>query len=160
MSTKETNQKRVLTPRPQRRKVYQRVREAQIPKYVEKHFAKDGYEIRLVRWAVRGEPDYRYLNRREQEGYEFVSQDELPEEYLKTMRIRDTSVSKGLITNGGDLCLMKIDSDLRQSRRDYYAGLARAELDAVDVNVYGPRKGLKNTGSKSKVVMREPTFNE
>lgn len=157
-STKNTSTS--TSSRPQRKKVYERVREAQIPKYLQEQFAKDGYEIRLIRWAIRGEPDYRYLNRREQEGYEFVSKDELPEEYLRTMRIRDTSVSKGLVTNGGDLCLMKVDSDLRRSRKEYFEDLAQSELKAVDINVLEKKHGLKNTGTRSKVVLREPTFNE
>ena len=87
--------------RPSRRKVYERVKESEIPDYVREHFKKDNYDLRLVRWQIAGEPDYRYLTRREQEGYEFVKTDEVPKEYLRTMRIRDTQVTKGLVTAGG-----------------------------------------------------------
>lgn len=142
-----------------RRKVYERVRDAVIPKYVYEHFAKENYYPKLVRWSIRGEPDYRYLARREHEGYEFVTADELPEQYLKALRVKDTQVTNGLVTNGGDLCLMKIDIDLRNSRIDYFHQEAQGEVDAVNINVL-EKKGLRNTGSRSKVMMREPSFQE
>jgi len=149
--------------KPQRRKTYVRPTSSDLPDYVTEKFLEDGYALRLVRWAIRGQPDYRYLNRREQEGYEFVTAEELPEEYLRTMRLRDTHVATGLVTNGDDLCLMKIDLDLQQSRVDFYNEQAQRELDSVDVHVLERkgilrRRGLQNTGSRSKVMMREPSF--
>lgn len=146
--------------RPKRRKVYERVREAQIPDYVRKLFLEKGYHLRLVRWGIRGEVDYRYLSRQEQEGYDFVLKDELPSEYLRTLRVRDTDISKGMVTNGGDLCLMKMDIDLLKSRQDYYEDLARQELNAVDIHVLEKKHGLRNTGSKSQIMHREPSFQD
>lgn len=146
--------------RPQRRKVYERPAESDIPRDVIEYFAKDNYDVRMVRWAIKGEPDYRYLNRREQEGYEFVRKEELPESYIRTMRIRDTQVAKGLVTNGGDLCLMKVDKDLRKSRVKYFEGVAQDMLNAVDVNVIEKKGMLRNLGSRSKVILREPTFQD
>ncbi len=146
--------------RPARRKVYERPSATSIPKSVEEAFAKDGYALRLVRWSLKGEPDYRYLNRREQEGYEFVKLSELPKDYAGQVRIRDTQTTKGLVTNGGDLCLMKIDVELRQSRVDYYDQQARNEQDSVDIHVLEKRGKLLNTGSKSQVMLREPSFQD
>lgn len=146
--------------RPKRRKVYERPSATSVPKSVEDKFAEKGYALRLVRWSLKGEPDYRYLNRREQEGYEFVTVDELPKDYAAQVRIRDTQTTKGLVTNGGDLCLMKIDVDLRQSRIDYYDQQARDELNSVDIHVLEKRGLIQNTGSKSTVILREPSFQE
>lgn len=142
--------------RPQRRKVYQRPRDTDIPDDVRQTFLKDGYELKLVRWLINGEEDYRYLARRENEGYEFVKESELPVAYVRALRLKDTSVTKGLVTTG-DLCLMKIDSDLRQSRREYFQREAKHELEAVDINIL-EKKGLRNVGSKTQVLNREPSF--
>ena len=146
--------------RPQRRKVYERIRESDIPKDVVAEFAKDGYTLRWVRWSMKGEIDYRYINRREQEGYEFVKAGELPESFKRALRLKDTPVVEGLVTNGGDLCLMKIDTDLRQSRIEFFDRKARTEQDAVDVHVLEKKHGLKNLGSKSRTMMKEPSFRD
>lgn len=140
-----------------RRKVYERVRETDIPQYVKDFFAKDDYELRFIRWSIHGQPDYRYLNVREQEGYEFVKAKELPDEYRRVMREVDTNIGNGLVTNGGDLCLMKIDSDLRRSREAHFDDVATQEIEAVDLNVLN-KKGFITKGSKSSVIMREPSF--
>lgn len=144
--------------RRERRKTYVRPTESDIPQSVANYFAKDDYELRWVRWSVNGEPSYKYLNHRELEGYEFVTVQELPKEYVRTLRIRDTQVTKGLVTNGADLCLMKIDKDLRQSRREFLETKAQEQLDAV--NNYVKEKGLRTTGSRSSVVYREPVFRD
>lgn len=146
--------------KPQRKKVYERPSTSGIPQHVIDSFKEDGYALRLVRWAIRGEPDYRYLNRREQEGYEFVSAKELPADYLRMLRVRDTGTVHGLVTNGGDLCLMKIDMDLQKSRTEFFNDQAQKELDSVDVHVLTKRHGLRNTGTKSKVMLREPSFQD
>jgi hypothetical protein len=144
--------------RPARRKVYERVRSTMIPEAIKQHFAKRGYDLRLVRWSVGGVEDQRSLTTRENEGYEFVDAKELPDNYLKQLRLADTRSRNGLVTMG-DLCLMKIDSELRQSRRDYFADETKAEMDAVDVHVL-EKKGFRNLGTRSKVIMREPTFSD
>lgn len=147
------------TSRPARRKVYKPIQQTDIPDYVKEKFDKEGYVLRFVRWAIRGEPDYRYLNIREQEGFEFVSPDELPESYLNSMRIVAKGKSaNGLVTNGGDLCLMKADKELMESREEYFSNITENNIKAVDVNVTLGRKGFVTRGTKSSVTMREPSF--
>jgi hypothetical protein len=139
-----------------RKKVYERVSQSSIPEYVQEEFRKDNYELKLVRWAVEGEEDYRYLARRETEGYEFVTVDELPIQYRSALKLRDAHGKSGLVTTG-DLCLMKIDIDLRNSRRDYFQNIADRQVQAVDVNVL-EKKGFITKGTKSTVSVREPSF--
>lgn len=144
--------------RSERRKVYERVKDSQIPDYLVEEFKTKGYDLRFVRWAILGKEDFRYLGRREREGYEFVTQDELPEEYIRTVRMRDTSMAKGLVTMG-DLCLMKIDTDLANSRRDYFNDEADTMAEAVDIHTL-EKKGFRNLGTKTRTMMREPSFKE
>jgi hypothetical protein len=142
-----------------RKKVYERVRESVIPDELVSHFKKDNWDLKLVRWSLMGEEDYRYLARREREGYEFVTKDELPDWFHKTVRFMDTKARPGLVTIG-DLCLMKVDSDLRNSRRQSYQDETDREVEAVDLHVFAQRKGFKNLGTRTKVMMKEPSFQE
>lgn len=144
--------------RPQRRKTYTPVRETQLDQGLVDHFAKDGYAVKLIRWAIQGDEDDRYLARRQQEGYEFVSKDEVPAHFLKSMRIKDTRSAHGMLTMG-DLCLMKVDQDLRQSRREHFRNQTENEIAAVDYHVMH-KKGFHTAGSRSKVSLREPSFQE
>ncbi len=133
--------------------------ETEIPDVVRQIFYKDNYYLSFIRWSLEGEEDYRYLSARENEGFEFVKSSELPQDYLKSLRVMDTRARKGMIVSG-DVCLMKIDCDLLQSRKEYYEQLTKDQSDAVDINVISKRKGFKNLGSKSKVTHREPTFQD
>lgn len=144
--------------RPQRRKAYQPIRETQLDSALIELFARKGYDLKLVRWSIQGEEDYRYLNRRAQEGYEFVTKDEIPDHLLSGLRLEDTRTVNGMLTIG-DLCLMKIDSELRQSRREYYRDVTEREIAAVDVHILS-KKGFQTNGSRTKVSLREPSFQE
>jgi len=141
-----------------RRKVYERVRETEIPQALIEEFRKDDWELKLIRWSINGEEDYRNLAQRKQEGYEFVTADELPAWYKQSIRITDTSTAKGLITFG-DLCLAKIDKDLRKSRSDHFQKVTDNEVSAVDIHVL-EKKGFRNLGTRSRVMTREPGFAE
>jgi hypothetical protein len=153
-----TNKAVQPSSRTARKKVYERVKETSIPQELHDYFAKDNYDLKLVRWSLNGEEDYRYLTRRENEGYEYVTAAELPEEMQRGVRVIDTKTQLGLVTVG-DLCLMKIDKDLRNSRRKFFQELTDQEVASVDVHVL-EKKGLRNLGTKSKVIMREPSFKE
>lgn len=142
-----------------RKKVYERVREGVIPEYVKEHFAKDGWALKPIRWSLQGNEDYRYLARRENEGYQFVSADELPERYLNSIRVVDVRSRKGLITMG-DLCLMKIDLDLQQSRIEAFQDDAAKELNAVDINTLRKKHGFTNHGTKTQVKVKTPSFQD
>ena len=142
-----------------RKKVYTRIREGVIPDYVNEYFEKQGYGLKPIRWSLEGHEDYRYLAHRENEGYEFVTADDLPPEYLSSIRIQDVRSRKGLVTMG-DLCLMKIDLDLRQSRIEAFQNDAAQELNAVDINTLKRKHGFKNLGTKSKVMLKAPSFQD
>lgn len=141
-----------------RKKVYERQSDTDIPQDVIDLFLKDNYELRWVRWQVHGEDDFKSLARREREGYELVRAEELPSSYIYTLNKSDTKNRQGLVTSG-DVCLMKIDVDLRNSRKKFYNDTTKAQVDAVNINVL-QKKGFKNLGTKTRVVMKEPSFQD
>jgi len=145
--------------RAKRKRVYERPMEQDIPDHVRNKFLKDEYALKFIRWSIHGEEDYKYLASRVNEGYEFVSADEIPSDYLMSLRVMDTRSRKGMVTSG-DCVLMKIDVELQRSRAEYYENLTNEQNNAVDINVVARKKGLKNLGSKSKVTLREPTFQD
>lgn len=145
--------------RPERKKTYERPRLTQVPEELQEHFRKTGYEVRPIRYIVAGVEEITYLANRESEGYEFVTVSELPDWYLKRVRQVDTKTRNGLIVLG-DCCLMKIDVDLRNSRRDHFAGVTDQENEAVDIHSYG-KKNFQTKGSKKQTVIgREPSHRD
>lgn len=137
------------SPRGVRKKTYVRVIETDIPSDVEKLFNVKGFDLKWVCWRIGGEEDYRGLGRREREGYEFVYEDEVPEDFMRMLRVVDTGSRKGIVTSG-DLVLMKIDSDLRASRRRAYESITKQHVDGVSVNVQ-KKRGFVDGGSKSRI---------
>ena len=154
----EATEQEVSKARKPRKKVYQRVDETVLPEALVAKFKKDNYDLRLKRWSVFGDEDYRYLTQCENEGYEFVSVDELPESFLSAIRIMDTRGRKGMVILG-DLCLMKIDCDLNLSRIKHFQDVTDAQVAAVDIHVL-EKKGFRNLGTRSKVSLKEPSFQE
>jgi hypothetical protein len=152
----------VTTPstkgRSARKKVYEQAIESELPADLIALFKRDNYDLKLIRWSLLGDEDYKYLTQREKEGYEFVKADELPDNFKNGVRLIDTKGHAGMVILG-DLCLMKIDSDLRKSRIAHFQGKTDQQMDAVDINVL-EKKGFKNLGYRSKVMMKEPTFQE
>lgn len=144
--------------RPTRKKVYEQIVSSKIPQDVIDLFAKDDYEVRWVRLKLGGEEDLSNLGRREREGYEFVTADELPENFLNSLKIYDGKTRQGLITSG-DLVLMKVDTELRKSREEFFKTKTDKEVDAANIWNTSRKRGLIDTGSKSSVsVGKEPTF--
>jgi len=154
---RETRKAAKATKDRMRKKTYVPIVETEIPQHVIQAFKQDDYDLRWIRFRIDGEEDLRNLSRREREGYEFVTADELPKDFLDSIRIYDGKNRQGLITSG-DVCLVKIDTDLRKSRVNHFKQKTDSETRAADVyNI--TRKGFRDVGSKSSVsVGKEPTF--
>jgi len=155
--TKSTDETKTEGRTP-RKKVYTRVREGEIPASLIEHFKADNYDLKLVRYLIQGDEDYRYLYRREREGYEFVTPEEIPAKHMAGLQVLNTKNHQGLVTMS-DLCLMKIDCDLRNSRRKSFQDETDRHVNSVDIHVL-EKKGFRNLGTKSKIMTREPTFQE
>lgn len=154
-----TKTEEITAKRTPRKKVYERVREGDIPVELIEHFKEDTYDLKLIRFLMQGEEDYRYLYSREREGYEFVKASEIPKQFMNGLTTVNTKTHQGLVTMG-DLCLMKIDSDLRNSRRKFFQDETDRHVASVDIHVLEKKYGLINQGTRSKVMMREPAFQE
>ncbi len=149
--------------RPRRKKVYEAVQSSKIPKEVKEAFAKGDWEIRFLRYSIQGNTDLRYLAKCYQEGWEFITANELKElgleNYLAGFQVEDERHFKGLLVSG-DLVLAKADKELIESYHNHYTGKARRELDAAEVYSITKRHKFVDTGSKSSVSTSEPRFQD
>lgn len=149
--------------RPKRKKTWERIRETEIPSDLVETFNKDGWHLRFIRFSVAGEPDLRYLSRREREGYEYVTQDEIVKYgfdwYMDSFRLESTRTRSGLLVSG-DTVLMKADLDLVKSRKRVLEAENKARYDAADVFTIIKKHGFRDLGSKSRVTHSEPGFQD
>jgi len=91
----------------------------------------DGYIYRWLRESMVGVEDKANMSKRIREGWEPVRAEEHPEFEAPTI---DDGKHAGVIGVGG-LILAKMPMETVQERRDYYADLANAQMQAVDNNL-------------------------
>lgn len=142
--------------RPTRKVKYERIAQTTIPKDVKDMFLRDDWVLRWVRFQINGEEDYRGLGRRINEGFEFVTEKEVPQSFLARCQIQNTKNQKGLITSG-DCVLMKADVNLIEDRKRYYEETTDREVSTADLFNLTRNKGFKDLGMKSKITYKEPT---
>lgn len=149
--------------RPKRKKTWERIRETEIPSDLVEAFHKDGWHLRFIRFSIAGEPDLRYLSRREREGYEYVTQDEVEKYgfnwYMDSFRLESTRTRSGLLVSG-DTVLMKADLDLIESRKSVLQKENKVRYDAADVFTIIRKHGFRDLGSKSTTTHSEPGFQD
>jgi hypothetical protein len=139
-----------------RKTSYERIDETQIPDEIKKKFAEDNWSLAYKRYSINNEVQLGYLSSKLREGWEFVTGDELPTGFSDFFEIENFRGRQECVVNK-DLVLMKADVGLIESIKNFNRGLAKAELDAVDINVL-EKKGFKDLGTKSEVTMSEPKF--
>jgi hypothetical protein len=147
--------------RAKRKTTYRRVIATQIPDDVKEAFLKDDWGLRFVRFSIHGQVDEKNLSARLQNGYEFVTVDDLKKKgvewYLQNFRMENTRQHSGVLVSG-DTVLMKADVNLQASRTAMYQEISKRELDSADMAVVAKKKGFKDFGSRSHSTTSEPKF--
>ena len=110
--TKKETRKKVWTP----------------PSYLDTPNAPNGFRHRWVRVEILGYVDTKNIQGRLRSGYELVRADEYPEDDYPA--IPDGKYS-GVIGHGG-LVLTRVPEEIAQARADYFKGLAKDQIEAVD----------------------------
>jgi len=90
-----------------------------------------GWAFRWVRIATLGETDARNMSSKIREGWEPVKASDHPEITLVTV---ENEKFKDNIVFGG-LLLCKMPQEMQDERREYYEGITKAQMDAVDNNL-------------------------
>jgi len=98
------------------------------PSYLDTPNAPNGFRHRWVRVEILGYVDTKNIQGRLRSGYELVRADEYPEDDYPA--IPDGKYS-GVIGHGG-LVLTRVPEEIAQQRADYFKGLAKDQIEAVD----------------------------
>ena len=98
------------------------------PSYLDTPNAPNGFRHRWVRVEILGYVDTKNIQGRLRSGYELVRADEYPEDDYPA--IPDGKYS-GVIGHGG-LVLTRVPEEIAHQRADYFKGLAKDQIEAVD----------------------------
>ena len=132
-----------------------------IPDSVEARFDNDGLALRWIRISIKGQDDIGNVGKKLQLGWEFVSQDEVPEMAL-TSFVRDEGRYQGAVCRG-DVALVKMPAGKVNSRRKFYEQKANDQMDAVNAQLMkssDSRMPITNSSRSVTTKGRVPSFQD
>jgi|TARA_E500000318_G_scaffold1756_3_gene2462 hypothetical protein len=131
----------------------------EIPQAVTDRFLEQGMKLRWLRTTIKGSDDYANIGKRMQEGYEFVSLDEVPEMAHSAM-VKEEGRYKGTVCRG-DLALAKILVKRAEARQRHYEQASDQMIDAVNSqleNMSDRRMPIQNQSKSNVTKGRNPSF--
>jgi len=140
---------------------YQEPNMLDIPDSIRIRFANEGMTLRWIRINLRGQDDYKNVGKKMQEGWQFVTVDEVPE-MQHTSFVKEAGRYEGTVCRG-DLALAKMPLAKSQARQRYYEGKSQDMVDAVNQQLMGgndSRMPIRNTSKSSVTKGRTPRFQE
>ncbi len=131
----------------------------EIPEPIVNRFNDAGMTLGWIRLTLKGKDDVSHIGRKMQEGWEFVSQEEVPEMEHSSI-VRDEGKYAGAVCRG-DVALGKIPTKLFQSRSEFYRNKSDQLMEAVNSQLMtGNNSSMPiSNSSKSKVTKgKQPSF--
>ena len=131
----------------------------QIPDTVQARFDNEQMSLRWIRISVRGQDDITNVGKRQQEGWVFVTPDEVPEMGV-TSFVREDGRYQGTVCRG-DLALAKMPSGKVKARQRFYEKKANDQMDAVNAQLMkssDSRMPISNTSKSVTTKGRQPSF--
>ena len=104
-----------------------------IPDSVQARFDNEGLSLRWIRISVKGQDDVSNVGKKQQEGWTFVTPDEVPEMAV-TSFVREEGRYIGTVCRG-DLALAKMPTGKVRARRKFYEKKANDMMDAVNAQL-------------------------
>ena len=132
-----------------------------IPEEVEARFSNDGMSLRWLRISVKGQDDISNIGKKQQQGWEFVTPDEVPELAI-TSFVRKEGRYTGTVCRG-DLALAKLPTGKVMARRKHYENKANDMMDAVNAQLMRNNDSRMPISNSSKSVTtrgRQPSFQD
>ena len=114
-----------------------------------------------LRIEVKGNEDYQNIGKKQQQGWEFVKPEEVPE-MGATSVVRKEGRYTGVVCRG-DLALGKIPTFKLQAKKDHYVKQSKEMMDAVNSQLMRQSNStmpISNTSKSSVTKGRVPTFQE
>jgi len=102
-----------------------------IPPGVTERFSDEGFALRWIRHKMGNNEDYKNIAERQHDGWVPVAPSEVPEMAQFASDKHGTRIA-GSIVEQGDLMLCKAPIAKVDARREYYEGIARNNIEAVN----------------------------
>ena len=132
-----------------------------IPDAVLQRFTNENMTLGWLRMTLKGKDDVKHIGKKLQEGWEFVSKDEVPE-LGSTSVVRDEGRYAGAICRG-DIALGKIPTRIYKARSEHYRKKSDQLMDAVNSQLMrgnNSRMPISNTSKTQTIKGRTPRFQE
>ena len=132
-----------------------------IPEMVQARFDNEEMSLRWVRISVKGVDDIMNVGKKQQEGWVFVTPDEVPEMAI-TSFVREEGRYLGAVCRG-DLALAKKPTAKVRARQKFYEKKANEQMDAVNAQLMknsDSRMPISNTSKSVTTRGRQPSFQD
>lgn len=153
--TRETNE------RAQKDYVFEEPSLTNIPNAVEEKFKNSGMTLGWLRIDLKGKEDYQNIGKKQQQGWEFVTPEEVPE-MGATSIVRKEGRYAGVVCRG-DLALGKIPTFKLEAKKAHYLKKSGQMMDAVNQQLMSQSNSqspISNTSKSSVTKGRRPTFQD
>ena len=132
-----------------------------IPDSVKAKFDNEGMSLRWLRISLKGQDDIMNVGKKQQEGWVFVTPDEVPEMAV-TSFVREEGRYLGTICRG-DLALAKMPTGKVKARKRFYEKKANDMMDAVNAQLMkssDSRMPITNSSKSVTTRGRQPSFQD
>ena len=132
-----------------------------IPDMVQARFDNEEMSLRWIRISVKGEDDIMNVGKKQQEGWIFVTPDEVPEMAI-TSFVREEGRYLGAVCRG-DVALAKKPTVKVKARQKFYEKKANDMMDAVNAQLMknsDSRMPISNTSKSVTTRGRRPSFQD
>ena len=132
-----------------------------IPDMVQARFDNEEMSLRWIRISAKGEDDIMNVGKKQQEGWIFVTPDEVPEMAI-TSFVREEGRYLGAVCRG-DLALAKKPTVKVKARQKFYEKKANEQMDAVNAQLMknsDSRMPISNTSKSVTTRGRQPSFQD
>lgn len=158
-NTTRSTQSRELETRETETYEYQEPSLLDIPENVTNRFADQGMKLRWIRISLKGADDYTNVGKRQAEGWQFVTLDEVPEMGMSSM-VKEDGRYSGTVCRG-DLALAKLPIGKAEARQLHFEQKSSEMVDAVNSQLEGAsdrRMPVRNQSKSNVTKGRTPTF--
>ena len=132
-----------------------------IPELVKARFDNEGMSLRWLRIMLKGQDDIMNVGKKPQEGWVFVTPDEVPEMAV-TSFVREEGRYLGAVCRG-DLALAKMPTGKVKARKRFYEKKANDMMDAVNAQLMkssDSRMPITNSSKSVTTRGRQPSFQD
>ena len=153
--TRETNE------RVQKDYVFEEPSLTNVPTAVEEKFKNSGMTLGWLRIDLKGNEDYQNIGKKQQQGWEFVTPEEVPE-MGATSVVRKEGRYAGVVCRG-DLALGKIPTFKLDAKKAHYLKKSGEMMDAVNQQLMSQSNSqapISNTSKSSVTKGRRPSFQD